>query len=160
MGLGVLDAVDIGGTWTVVGDGEAASATAAAGVEPPEAEPAERRQRLRPLWIGLAGAAVVLLFAMLISRGLPGQQPPGALTPPPVAAPGATDQSDGTASTPSPTSRPTHEPSGAVVPAGQPRPTGSTPAPLPSVTEAPTPPPTPTPSPTPVPTDTITPPRS
>jgi hypothetical protein len=165
MGLGVLDAVDVGGTWTVVENAEApvpAVAAVPVGAEPSEVEPADRPSRSRLFWIGLAAAAAVLLFAMLISRGLPGPRPPGAPTPPPLAAPGATGQ-PGTASTPVPTGGaahapggPTHAPAGTVVAAGQPQPTGFTPAPTPSVSGAPTPTPQPSPSsslePAPVPT--------
>jgi hypothetical protein len=156
MGLGVLDAVDVGGTWTVVGESEPAPAAVPAVEEPPEAEPADRRPRRRLLWIGLAAVAAVLLFAALISRAVPGPRPAGAPTPPPVAAPGATDQPGTTAFTPRPTARATHGPGGTVVPAGQPQPTGFTPAPLPSASAAPTPLPSPMPSPLPSPLPTAT----
>jgi cell division septation protein DedD len=139
MGLGVLDAVDVGGTWTVVGD--AAPATH---------EPAERRRpRRRLLWAGAgSAAAMVLLIAAAISHVLPGPRPAIApSTPPAAVAPGATDQPGG-APTPSPATRATRMP-GAVVPAAQPQTTGFTPAPVASPSGAPTPTPTATPAPTP-----------
>jgi hypothetical protein len=152
MGLGVLDAVDVGGTWTVVGDVEAPPPEVPAVAEPLEAEPreeetVERRPRRRLLWIGFATVAAVLVVATLISRAVP-----GAPTAPPVAAPGATDRPGITASTTMPTAGNSHSPGGVVVPAGQHPPSGFTPAPAPSQSAPPSPSPTPTTSPTPTPT--------
>jgi len=83
MGLGVLDAVDVGGTWTVVGEGDGPEPEAPLRERPEQPEqPDERRRRRRPFWLGgAAAAALALLVAAAISQ-LPGPGPARVPTPP------------------------------------------------------------------------------
>lgn len=183
MGLGILDAVDMGGTWTVVGDREAVAAppdpdvtaltpkpaavalsrepdAPARGPEPAVAEPAPeaddgRRRRRLLLWAGIAGcAALVLMIAAVISQAVPGPRPLTASPPAAAGGPGATDR-PGTGRAAPARTRGTMSPGG-VVPAARLQPSGPTSAPLPSASGGTPPTPTPPRQPTPTPTMTIT----
>jgi hypothetical protein len=168
MGLGVLDAVDVGGTWTVVADDEAPATPddAPATFATPEDElatPAERPRRWL-LWAGVTAAALVLVLAVAISQVLPGPNRAGVPPAPPAAVPGTTDQ-PGIAATPASKNATTRMPK-ALVPTGQtgmtstpgatPPPTQSTSTPGPTPTPAPPPTPTSPPLPTPLPTIDVT----